>query len=143
MCLARAGQEARSVRSHFLVPVLQEVAKMIGELDHDGSGSIEFEEFAKMMTSRTKHTSQEELLNAFKVFDKERNGIIERDELEHVLKTIGLEVTPELVDEMMIVADPDGKGGVTYEDFQKLWDAGDNDDEDSVTDGQDAGGEAS
>ena len=82
-------------------------------------------------------------MNAFKVFDKERNGIIERDELEHVLKTIGLEVTPELVDEMMIVADPDGKGGVTYEDFQKLWDAGDNDDEDSVTDGQDAGGEAS
>ena len=112
---------------------------MISELDHDGSGSIEFEEFALMMSSRTQQTSQEELLNAFKMFDKERNGIIERDELEHVLKTIGLEVTPEMIDEMMIVADPDGKGGVTYEDFQKLWDAGDHDDEESVTDGQDAG----
>ena len=124
------------------VPHPQEVTKMISELDHDGSGSIEFEEFALMMSSRTQQTSQEELLNAFKMFDKERNGIIERDELEHVLKTIGLEVTPEMVDEMMIVADPDGKGGVTFEDFQKIWGAGDgeHDDEDSVTDEQDAGG---
>ena len=137
--MSRGLGKRREACAHTRAPVLQEVAKMIGELDQDGSGSIEFEEFAKMMTSRTKQTSQEELLNAFKVFDKERNGVIERDELEHVLKTIGLEVTPEMIDEMMIVADPDGKGGVTYEDFQKLWDAGDHDDEESVTDGQDAG----
>ena len=50
---------------------------MINEVDADGNGNIDFPEFLTMMARKMKDTdSEEEILEAFKVFDKDGNGFI-------------------------------------------------------------------
>ena len=67
-----------ALRSLGQNPTKEEVRKLIDETDKDGSGCIEFDEFAKMMASRnaSNQTSEQELLEAFKVFDVEKTGVI-------------------------------------------------------------------
>ncbi|KAK7248249.1 calmodulin [Aureococcus anophagefferens] len=58
-------------------PTEAELADMINEVDADGNGTIDFPEFLTMMARKMKDTdSEEEILEAFKVFDKGGNGFI-------------------------------------------------------------------
>ncbi|CAI9739520.1 calmodulin-A-like isoform X1 [Octopus vulgaris] len=83
-----------------------------------GNGTIDFEEFLQMMARKMKETdSEEELREAFRVFDKDGNGFISAAELRHVMTNLGEKLTDEEVDEMIREADLDGDGMVNYEDF--------------------------
>ncbi len=47
---------------------------MISDLDADGSGTIDFEEFLDMMTARmSDKDSQEDIMKVFKLFDDDRS----------------------------------------------------------------------
>lgn len=59
--------------------------------------------------------SEEELREAFRVFDKDGNGFISAAELRHVMTNLGEKLTDEEVDEMIREADIDGDGQVNYE----------------------------
>ena len=53
-------------------PTEAELADMINEVDADGNGTIDFPEFLTMMARKMKDTdSEEEILEAFKVFDRD------------------------------------------------------------------------
>lgn len=56
--------------------------------------------------------SDQELKNAFKVFDKDGSGTISSDELRHVLKSLGENLTDEEVEEMIRLADRNGDGTI-------------------------------
>ena len=59
---------------------------MINEVDADGNGTIDFPEFLNLMERKMKDTnSEEELKEAFCVFDKDQNGFISVVELHHVM----------------------------------------------------------
>jgi centrin-1 len=48
---------------------------MISDLDADGSGAIDFDEFLSLMTARVgDRDSREDIEKVFKLFDDERNG---------------------------------------------------------------------
>jgi len=49
---------------------------MINEVDIDGNGQIEFPEFCVMMKRMMKETDSEMIREAFRVFDKDGNGVI-------------------------------------------------------------------
>ena len=54
-----------------------------------GNGTIDFPEFLTMMARKMKDTdSEEELREAFRVFDKDGNGFISASELRHVIRFI-------------------------------------------------------
>ena len=64
--------------------------------------------------------SEEEIVEAFKVFDKDGNGFISAAELRHVMTNLGEKLTDEEVDEMIREADIDGDGQINYEEFVKM-----------------------
>ena len=64
--------------------------------------------------------SEEEIREAFKVFDKDGNGFISAAELRHVMTNLGEKLTDEEVDEMIREADIDGDGQINYEEFVKM-----------------------
>ncbi len=74
-----------------------------------------------MMARKMKDTdSEEEIKEAFKVFDKDGNGSISAAELRHVMTNLGEKLTDEEVDEMIREADQNGDGTIDYEEFVKM-----------------------
>ena len=74
-----------------------------------------------MMARKMKDTdSEEEIREAFRVFDKDGNGFISAAELRHVMTNLGEKLTDEEVDEMIREADIDGDGQVNYEGKYEL-----------------------
>lgn len=87
-----------------------------GKFHFPGNGTIDFPEFLTMMARKMKDTdSEEEIREAFRVFDKDGNGFISAAELRHVMTNLGEKLTDEEVDEMIREADIDGDGQVNYE----------------------------
>ena len=83
-----------------------------------GNGTIDFPEFLTMMAKKMRETdSEEEIREAFRVFDKDGNGFISASELRHVMTNLGEKLTDEEVDEMIREADIDGDGQVNYEGY--------------------------
>lgn len=69
-----------------------------------------------MMARKMKDTdSEEEIREAFKVFDRDNNGFISATELRHVMTSIGEKLTDDEVDEMIREADQDGDGRIDCE----------------------------
>merc|ERR1712150_352675 len=102
-------------------PTEAELQDMINEVDADGNGTIDFPEVLTMMTRKMKDTdSEEEIRDAFRVFDKDGTGFISAAQLRHVMANLGEKLTDEEVDEMIREADIDGDGQVNYEDFVKM-----------------------
>merc|ERR1712072_900097 len=55
----------------------EELKKMVGDVDKDGNGTIEFAEFLSMMTAKMARTaSEEEIAKCFKLFDHDATGMI-------------------------------------------------------------------
>ncbi|XP_052805415.1 calmodulin-A-like isoform X1 [Mya arenaria] len=99
-------------------PTDNELKDMINEVDLDGNGTIDFDEFLAMMTNKMiEGDNEDELRGTFRVFDKDGNGYISAAELGKVMANLGEKLTDEEVDEMVKEADMDGDGQVNYEEF--------------------------
>jgi len=73
-------------------------------------------EFLYLMSQSVKEIdTEQELLNAFKVFDKDNSGTISSDELRNVLKSLGENLTDAELDEMIKLADHNGDGSIDCE----------------------------
>ena len=102
-------------------PTEAELCDMINEGDAKGHGTIYLSDFLTMMARKMKDTdSEEEILEAFKVFDKDGNGFISAAELRHIMTNLGEKLSDEEVDEMIREADIDGDGQINYEEFVKM-----------------------
>ena len=55
---------------------------MISDMDEDGNGEIDFNEFLDMMTARiSENNTEEDLRRVFKLFDEERDNQISVENL--------------------------------------------------------------
>jgi centrin-1 len=94
------------------------VFNMIKEIDTDGSGELEFQEFLEMMTARlTNKTPRADIERVFKLFDADRTGEISLDNLKRVASELGEEVSNEELQEMVMRNDVDKDGAWTLDDF--------------------------
>lgn len=107
------------LRTMGLNPTEEEVNDMINEVDGDGSGAIDFEEFVELMSKKVarEDSEQDDLKEAFKVFDRNGDGTVSRAEFRHVMTSLGEALTDQEVDEMIGEADLDGDGNIDYSEF--------------------------
>jgi len=106
-------------------PSDSDLLDMINEVDADGNGTIDFTEFLEMMTKHMKEAdNDQELREAFKVFDTDGSGKISSGELKKVMLNLGEQLTDEEIDEMIREADADGDGEVDYDEFVKMMSSG-------------------
>ena len=69
----------------------------------------------------TKLTAEQsaELKKAFEVMDANKDGVVTKEELSQLLKGLGEDVTDEVVEEMIKIADDNGDGKIQFEEFVK------------------------
>ena len=102
-------------------PSEAELQDMINEVDIDGNGTIDFKEFLGLMARKMRDAdTEEELIEAFKVFDRDGNGLISGNELQHVMTSLGENISQDEVEEMIKEADLDGDGYINYEEFVRM-----------------------
>ncbi|XP_034323714.2 uncharacterized protein [Magallana gigas] len=112
---------AMVMRSLGQNPSDAELEIMLKGVDEDGNGSIDFEEFVLMMAKKLEKTNTEdEIREAFKLFDKDNNGCITVTELRNILTETGQKIRPEEADELMKAIDTDGDGKIDYEEFCRM-----------------------
>ena len=82
---------------------------------------IDFDEFLMLMAVKMRDSDpDEELLEAFRVLDKDGDGVIGHDELKQVMLVLGESLTDMDVEELIGEVDSDGDGLITYEGIQLL-----------------------
>eukprot|EP00249_Psilotum_nudum_P023560 c28923_g1_i3 orf=461-1288(+) len=101
----------------------EEAIEVVKEVDADGDGYIDLQEFIDMNT-RSVHSNGEiasldELKAAFLIFDMDRNGLIAADELHRVLKNLGnKKCTVDDCSKMLRGVDRNGDGFVDFDEFK-------------------------
>eukprot|EP00921_Rhytidocystis_pertsovi_P015920 GHVQ01025189.1.p2 GENE.GHVQ01025189.1~~GHVQ01025189.1.p2 ORF type:complete len:102 (+),score=18.67 GHVQ01025189.1:213-518(+) len=94
---------------------------MIADIDKDGSGTIDFNEFLEMMTQKmSERDPKEEIMKAFRLFDDDETGKISFKNLKRVAKELGEVMTDEELQEMIDEADRDGDGEINEEEFMRI-----------------------
>lgn len=98
-----------------------ELDEMMDEVDQDGNGEIDFSEFVAMMARQALYEdSNQELHDAFKVFDIDGDGEISATEIKTIMKQLGQHLEDDEVDIIIGEADTDGNGLINYEEFVKI-----------------------
>ncbi|XP_053689100.1 calmodulin-beta-like [Sabethes cyaneus] len=113
-----ASELGMVVRALGMNPSQAEVEQMIHEVDLDGSGTIELNEFLVLMARKQRQdTTDEELRDAFKIFDRDGDGFLSVDELSAVMKNFGERLSDDELADLLDEADIDKDGKINYEEF--------------------------
>ncbi|KAL6744586.1 hypothetical protein Aduo_017508 [Ancylostoma duodenale] len=121
----RATQVGQILRTMGQAFEERDLKQLIKEFDTDGSGEIEFEEFAAMVAnfvvnSEDNEGLEEELREAFRLYDKQGNGYINVSDLRDILRALDENVSEEELDEMIAEIDTDGSGTVDFDEFMEM-----------------------
>ncbi|KAE9585959.1 putative EF-hand domain pair protein [Lupinus albus] len=100
-----------------------ELAKMIEKIDVNHDGCVDIDEFGELYKSIMDDRDEEEdMREAFNVFDQNGDGFISVEELRSVLSSLGLKQgrTVEDCKKMIMKVDVDGDGMVDYKEFKQM-----------------------
>ncbi|KAL6192584.1 hypothetical protein ACLB2K_033670 [Fragaria x ananassa] len=98
-----------------------ELRSMILEVDGDGDGFIDINEFVELNTKGIDSAEAlQNLRDAFSVYDKDGNGSISAEELFEVLKSLGDECSLDECRKMIGGIDADGDGMINFEEFKVM-----------------------
>ena len=102
-------------------PSENEIEAMIKEVDVDGNGEIDFEEFCRLMVRQMEQNEPaEELVEVFRIFDKNNNGQIDWYDLGVAFRECGERVSDEDLKEMIEEHDADGDRALNFNEFVKM-----------------------
>ena len=102
-------------------PKKEEVKRIIADIDREGRGVIEFQDFLDVMTVKmAERDPREEILKAFRLFDDDNSGKISLRNLKRVARELGETMTDDELQEMIDEADRDGDGEIGEEEFIRI-----------------------
>lgn len=95
-----------------------DLCKIVEQVDENNSKTIEFNEFLALMASDTwADIEKNEIIKAFSVFDRNKDGYVDAEELRLALTTYGEAMSKEEADELLAIADLDNNGLIDYSEF--------------------------
>ncbi|XP_060063084.1 calmodulin-A-like [Ylistrum balloti] len=98
-----------------------ELNSMVNEVDADGNGTVEIDEFEEMMLNKIDAEVGPEVdKETFALFDADGDGLIGPEELLKVMRQFGKKVSEEEVKLMIMAVDKDGDGQVSFEEFCEM-----------------------
>jgi len=102
-------------------PTDEEVFQMLSQVDDDGSGSIEFPEFLKVIEAQKEASAaqndESDLIDAFVAMGglTDKSGHVEAEKLRRTIKAFELTVD---IDRLIEETDTDGSGEIDYDEFK-------------------------
>ena len=103
----------------------EELQEMTNEIDIEQNGTIDFKEFILLMARKMRdYDNEDEYIEAFRIFDKNNDDLISKEEMKEAMTIIGQFVwgespTDEDIAYMIKEADTDGDEFLHYSDFIK------------------------
>merc|ERR1712194_391347 len=95
--------------------------EMVLAADADGTGDIDFLEFAVLMAHKmTDENKDDTLKKAFAVFDASGDGFISAQEMRKIMFNLGENLQQEDVEAVIGEVDVDGDGQINYQEFAKI-----------------------
>jgi len=99
----------------------QAIVQMMSDVDEDGSGMIDFEEFLDMMTAKmSDKDTRADIAKVFELYDDDNIGKISLRNMKRVAKELGETMNDKDLGEMIERADTDNDGEITLDDFYAI-----------------------
>ncbi|ODN02619.1 Calmodulin [Orchesella cincta] len=100
----------------------EELKEMLKEVDINGDGLFSFEEFVEIVSNYSGNTGgstdeEQELRDAFRIFDKHNRGYISASDLRAVLHCLGEDLSEDEIEDMIKEVDVDGDGRIDFNEF--------------------------
>lgn len=105
----------------------KELTQMIHKIDANGDGCVDMDEFESLYRSiMDENDDEDDMRDAFNVFDQDGDGFITVEELKSVMGSLGLKQGKTLEDckKMIVQVDVDGDGRINYKEFLQMMKAG-------------------
>lgn len=94
---------------------------MIADMDADGSGALDFEEFFTLMVAKPDTAnSKANIRKLFDLFDDDRTDCISLDNLRRVANELNENADDQELTEMVRRADDNGDMSVSFEEFYHI-----------------------
>ncbi|KAG5887562.1 Troponin C [Gonioctena quinquepunctata] len=101
-----------------------ELNNLITKNDPDRTGQVNFDGFCDIATHFLEEddaeSTQQELKEAFRLYDKEGNGYITTATLKEILRALDEKITGRELDGIIAEIDTDGSGTVDFDEFMEM-----------------------
>jgi len=101
-----------------------ELQAKIDEIDKDKAGKVNFDSFLLIvmpfLEDEDDEAMNEELKEAFRLYDKEGEGYITTQVLKEILKELDPMLTKDDLEEIIEEVDEDGSGTVDFDEFMEM-----------------------
>lgn len=81
------------------------------------SSHVDFRQFMSVLAHQMVDRSDVQIMEAFRIFDKEGKGSIDSRELKHIMTVLGVHTDEEQIDDMIREVDVDGDGDIDFQEF--------------------------
>lgn len=118
--------ELRQGLSKAGVSLPPDLRRIMEQIDTDGSGVIDYSEFMAATIHRRKYIAEDVCWLAFKTFDVDGNGSIDREELARLVRhrdigdVLQVEVTEQEIDAILMEVDLNGDGTIDFDEFLEM-----------------------
>lgn len=101
----------------------KEIKKVLDEIDTDKCGFITFDDFLEYYDKTYSYNDDEvnEVIDAFHIFDYDKNGNISKEEFVNILTKFGDDFSEKDIDNIFDMIDVDHDGVIKYYEFVDMW----------------------